>query len=286
VLSRAVVRDFSVLFRCFQRPIVVIVFHFSKRVSYFFLFPSNVMTAYKYPAGSSLALSFAPPTVHFDTSPAPDMYEEFTAFGDVMHVPGIGDDADNLEILVGLSSDALRDVLRAASDRVCRREWKERGGLDGALECDVCCVTSTTRIPNFMVFYTNASEVTGRSVTLCEACFGGTWMRLGRRVFQTIRPQRLQLMESAESLLWIAHQAELLRVSLGRGLLKLRGEMLPASPPGSGTGILVPVDGDLHRRVVEETVSLHFPGGQGRLLREGISDNKKKRSPASSLSLV
>jgi hypothetical protein len=91
-------------------------------------------------------------------------------------------------------------------------------------------------------------------------------------------------MESSELLLWIAHQAELLRVSLGRGLLKLRREMLPVSPPGSG--ILVPVDGDLHRRVVEEAVSLHFPGGQGRLLGEGISDNKKNRSPGSSLVLV
>ena len=127
-----------------------------------------------YSAGSSFALSFAPPSVRFEeSSPAPDMQEEFTALGDVMHVPGKGSNADKLEVLVGLSSDALRDGLCASSDRVCRKEWKQRGGLDGSLECDVCCVTSTTCVPSALVFYSASSEATGRSVTLCESCFGG-----------------------------------------------------------------------------------------------------------------
>jgi hypothetical protein len=284
---RAVVRGFSALFRCFQGGFCSHCFHFQKIFFAFYLLPITTMTVY--PAGSFLELSFAPPTVRFDSSPAPDMQEEFTALGDVIHVP-----EDNLEVLVGLTSDALRDGLCVSADRVCRREWKQRGGLDGSLECDVCSVTSTTCVPNLLVFYTASSEATGRSVTLCESCFGGTWMRMGRRIFQTIRPVHLLLVESAESLLWIAHQAELLRVSLGRGLVMMRRKMLSASVPGSGipsssqpgSGILVPVDGDLHRRIVGVLSATYFPGGQGRLLQEGISDNKKETHESSCLVLV
>jgi len=240
-----------------------------------------------YPAGSSFALSFAPPSVRFEEqgSPAPDMQEEFTALGDVMHVPGKGSNADKLEVLVGLSSDALRDGLCASSNRVCRKEWERHGGLDGSLECDVCCVTSTTSVPSTLVFYSASSEATGRSVTLCESCFGGTWLRLGRRVFQTIRPVHLLLVKSAMSLLWIANQAELLRVSLGRGLFKMRGELLSASAPAD-SGILVPVDRDLHGRIVGVMSGLYFPDGQGRLLQEGINglseDKKEERLSFSS----
>ena len=91
-----------------------------------------------YPAGSSFALSFSPPSVRFEeSSPAPDMQEEFTALGDVMHVPGKGSNADKLEVMVGLSSDALQDGPCASSNGVCHKEWEQRGGLNGSLECDV-----------------------------------------------------------------------------------------------------------------------------------------------------
>ena len=220
--------------------------------------PDITMTVY--PAGSSFALSFAPPSVRFEESlPTPDMQEEFTALGDIMHVQGKGSNADKLKVLVGLSSDALWDGLCASSNQVCCKEWEQHGGLDGSLECDVCCVTSITCVPSDLVFYSASSKATGCSVTLCESCFGGTWLRLGRCIFQTIRPALLLLLvESAESLLWIANQAELLHVSLGRGHFKMRGE-------------------------------LPFPGGQGRFLQEGIngvSEDKKEVQSSSCLVLV
>ena len=99
----------------------------------------------------------------------------------------------------------------------------------------------------------------------------------------------LLLVKSAMSLLWIANQAELLRVSLGRGLFKMRGELLSASTPADDSGILVPVDVDLHRRIVGVMSVVHFPGGQGRLLREGIdgfSEDKKEEQMSSRIVLV
>ena len=149
------------------------------------------------------------------------------------------------------------------------------------------------------MFNSASSEATGRSVTLCKSCFGGIWLHLGRRLFQTIRPVHLHLrVKNAMLLLWIANQAELLCVSLGRGLFKMRGELLSASTPAFGvhsvsqpddSGILVPVDGDLHRRIVGVMSALHFPGGQGRLLQEGInglSEDKKREQVSSCIVLV
>jgi len=145
-------------------------------------------------------------------------------------------------------------------------EWVKRGGSNGSLVCALCDVDPVSyRVTNFpthvgrcefgsgcyhcdLDFYT--VEKGGRTISLCEFCYEGEWTRVGRRVFEVVRPSEFFLVDCAESLIW-GHGLSggaMLSQALGQGLRMVRQGLAWASSLSSG-------DFDLRGRILEKCFS-------------------------------
>jgi hypothetical protein len=235
-------------------------------------------------SGSPLGSPFSAKTSRF----CDDDITSLPSLGDVIHMPGSGDPEDNLDFLVKMSSGALQALLKSDTRRMCEREWSSRGGADGTVQCALCdaspvserlsyphCVQKGCPGCNYcgLDFYTKTTGA-GRTLTLCENCFGGEWTRFGRSVFEVVRLFRLFLIDSAESIVWKSCREDLMKRSLARGLAMFRRQLWCALEHGPGS--LVEVDTGLHTRVLEKAIEVEFLGAHGRRLLEVTSGDVKK----------